>query len=307
MIRTSLLLASASVLLACQGPAPEVTLNTTGGHIVDSRAWAVGSRIGIAASWDGPQMGTIAFTTPNGDSLLQEDVRWADRGFEGTPIGAGYASRAGIISQETAFDVRVLALDGRELSSTTIQTEQVSSIALGVALDDCPEFADIVIPDDAVFLEDTELMVYPAPLDADGNHLLGGLDFELTGDGPSLDDWGWGGETGVSWPTNMILGEGGTIAITIDGETHGFAVRTVTAEQIVSVGIDAQNEKHGFEDESLLTVFGQTANGERVYGVSATWSGASSAWNRPESTWAHAQAGELVDACIGELCATWGE
>lgn len=306
MIRTSLVLASASLLLACQGTTPDVALSTTGGHIVDSRAWAVGSRIGIAATWGSPEMGTLAFQTTDGESLMQEDVRWADRELQGTPWGAGYATRAGIVAQETEFDVVVLGPAGREFSRQTLQTSEIDSMQLGIALDDCPEFADLVIPADAVFLEGIDVMVYPAPLDADGNHLLGGLDFEITGDGSNLDDWGWGGEAGLSWPTSVSLGQGGSISMTVQGETHGFAMRTVSADDIVSVGIDAQSEKHGYADESLLTVFGQTVDGERVYGVAADWSGAANDLGT-QSTWIHAVQGEQIDACLGDICATWGE
>ena len=94
--------------------------------------------------------------------------------------------------------------------------------------------------------------------------------------------------------------------MTVQGETHGFDVRTVSPEDIVAVGIDGQAEKHGYEGQSLLTVFGETADGERVYGVAAQWSGAENGF-ATESTWIHAAQGELVDACLGDLCATWGE
>ncbi len=305
MIRTSLVLASVSLLLACQGTAPDVTLSTTGGHIVDSRAWAVDSRIGLSASWDTPELATVHFETPNGESLVQEDVRWADREIS-LPFGSGYANRAGVIAQATDFDVVVMDPSGREFARQSLRTAEVADIALGIALDDCPEFADVVVPDDAVFLEGTELMVYPAPLDADGNHLLGGFDFQVSGDVPTLDGWDLGADFGVSWPTSVSLGEGGSLDMTLQGETHGFAVRTVRPEDIVAVGISAQAEKHGNDDEALLTVFGETADGARVFGVAAQWSGSLDAFGS-QSTWIHAREGEVVDACVGALCATWGE
>lgn len=311
MIRTVSLLAAASLLVACQAPTADVTLSTTGGHIVDSRGWAVGSRMGIAASWSERTLGSLALTTPDGSSLLDEDTSWVEQlGMVEMPFGAGYASVSGVVTQATDFDLRVVSPGGDDLVRVPMTSSEVDTVALGVALDDCPEFADIVLPEDAVLLEGTELMVYPAPLDADGRHLLGGLDFTIESDGLQVDayDWGFGAGDAFSYPTYVTVDGDASLSLGVAGDSYGFQIDTVSPDAIVAVGIDAQAEKHGFEDESLLTVFGETADGRKVFGVEASWSGAdASSWNSPVSAWVHAHAGEVVDACIGDLCATWSE
>jgi len=310
-MRTASLLAASSLLVACQAPSADVTLSTTGGHIVDARGWAVDSRMGISASWGERTLGSLAFESADGTAVLDEDTSWVEQlGMIDLPYGAGYASKSGVVTRATDFDLRVVTPSGEDLTRVPMTSSEVDTIALGVALDDCPEFADLVMPDDAVLLEGTELMVYPAPLDADGNHLLGGLDFTIDSDDLEVDAYGWGYGAGdaFSYPTYVTVGGDASLSLGVAGDSYGFAIDTVRPEDIVAVGIDAQAEKHGFEDESLLTVFGETADGRKVFGVEAAWSGAdSSSWNSDVSAWVHARAGEVVDACIGDLCATWAE
>jgi hypothetical protein len=289
-----------SLLAACDGPTPEVSLTTSGGHIVDSRAWAVGSRIGLSASWGTPDVAAVRLESENRESVLgNTEFNWREDRSYGPAAGAGYATMSGTIGRAAEFDAVVVDGLGREYERFPLTSEEIADVRLGVALDDCPEFADVVLPEENVFIEGSELMVYPAPVDADGNHLLGGIDFSLEGDGITVG-YGWG-EGVQSYPVSVQIGSGGALSMDIGGEPHRFEVRTVAREDIVGVGIAAQAEKHGYEGESLLTVFGLTEDGDEVHGVLADWSLGG------QGAWVHAPDGAVVDACVGDICATWGE
>ena len=285
-------------LAACQGPTAPVSLTTGGGHIVDGRSWAVGSQISLNASWNSPEAAQLRWSGDVVTSPDAEDVDWRERMMFPALPSPGWASASGVVSQEGDFSADVVTGVGSALDSVPLQAEEVDGWRLGLALDDCPEFADLVMQDDPAVIEGSQIMVIPAPVNAAGEGMMGGFEFFV--DSPDLElPWG-GGEGWGGSPIAVTVGQDGIIEMDVVGESFSFPIHTVTAEEVVAMTIASQAEKHGEEDSSLLVAVGLTAEGRQVHGVSAQWS------NGGQGVWTHAENGQSVEACLGEACSTWG-
>lgn len=201
----------------------------------------------------------------------------------------GWASLDGTVTGVGEFDAVVTGSLGRELERITLRAEEPASYALGVLLDDCPEFPDLVLREAPTFLEGAWVNLAPTPLDADGQQLIGRFDFDLTSDVGI--EGAWGGTIGQA-------GEG-TVSVTIGDERHDFRVNSVSPADLVDLEIVALPEKHGYDGESLLCAVGHTADGRVVHGIDAQWS---EGWTAQTI---HAGHGESVEACFAGNCATW--
>lgn len=274
----------------------EVT--TSGGHIVDGRSWAVGTEIRLSST---AADGMVRLEGAEG--VLEEAPAFR----YGMPVSSGQVSAR--IVGEGDFDVVVTAPGGGERSRTTLRAEEPSSWALGLVLDDCPEFPDVLLNEEGTesrFVDASTTMVALAPVGADGGQLLGHFDYEVEGLGVT-DGWGLGDfgdvpamETHVTLPLTTFEATGADeLVFTAFGQEHRFPVSVVAVEDIAAARIVGQAEKHGIDGELLLTVLGMNKSGGPIAGAEATWS------NGYVGSYAHAADGSEVEACIGDACTSW--
>jgi len=300
-----LALAIAASLAGCdQQPAGDVEVQTIGGHILDSRGWAVGSNLGVSAYSSTARQLRIGFESPDGDEIVTEswNSSTAGGGFDMwdmmdmmNPMGGGWADAEVDVIAEGDIDVVVLDGRGNELERIPLEAKPIADYELGIVLDDCPEFADLVIRDDnPAFLAGSEITFMPAPLDDQGQHLIGHVDWTVDSSDFSLDsEYGWGG---YEW---MGIDESGSMTLTLDGESKTFTIDAIETADLVSLEIVDLPEKHGIDNQSLLCAIGRTADGREVHGIDAEWN---SGWT---SQTIHADDNEMVEACFGDLCASW--
>lgn len=289
-------------LAACLTPpmgSGEPELMTSGGHIVDSRAWAVGTEIRLQPSWD---MGFPARVRLEGDGVVESAVPIQN----GVLVADGGGLSSATIVGEGSFDAVLVSATGEELSRTTLQASEPDGFALGLVLDDCPEFPDLLLSgagEESRFIDGAQVTVALAPVDAEGRQLLGHFDYAASGDG--VIDYGldWGSGLGVGDTTLPLISVGGVrpgeLVFTAFGEDHRFPIGTVSADEIDGLDIHAQAEKHGADGESLLTVLGLEKGGAPIAGVDATWS------TGGLGPFTHASSGSTVEACVGETCVNW--
>lgn len=297
----SLSLTAAVALTACEtnnSPQLEPQLMTSYGHVVDSRGWAVGSRMDLDVSVNAPGR-TIVVAYESDDGVVIETDGWGSGPELPDPFslmwggGASYTYSSATVEGEGDFDLVVRTGRGKELERLSLTAAEPDGYALGVVLDDCPEFPDLVFKEQPTMLEDSWVMVAPAPVDANGDQLVGHFDFSTTSTGIDVEDWGGG-------YVDMTVGSGDfAVSFTIDGEIHSFDIKTASVEEIVSIEIADIPEKHGMTNESLLCAIGRTADGTPVHGIAPDWS---TGWSSPTI---HAENFSTVDACFGDLCASW--
>ncbi len=297
----SLTLTAAVALTACETNSPQLDpeLMTTYGHVVDNRGWAVGSRMDLDVSvnasgrtldvvYESEDGAVIATDNWNsGPELMGPwDLMWGGGGYS-------YTYSSATVEEAGEFDLVVKTGRGKELERLTLTAAEPDDYALGVVLDDCPEFPDLVFKEQPTMLEDSWVMVAPAPVDANGDQLVGHFDFTTSSTGIDVEDWGGG-------YVDMTVGSGDfTVSFTVDGEQHDFDIKTASVEEIVSIEIADIPEKHGMTNESLLCAVGRTVDGTPVHGISPDWS---TGWAAPTI---HADNFATVDACFGDLCASW--
>ncbi len=286
------LMLSLLALPGCEfGDGGGVELKTSGGHILDSRAWALGSTVGLNANTSAPRGLTMTIEGKDGIEPIDTSTGYYG-GSDATSmpsIFGGWASIDGTVTEVGEFDVVVTGSLGREIERVTMQTEEPVDYALGILLDDCPEFPDLVLWDAPTFIEGSYVNLAPTPLDASGQQLIGHFDYELESD-LGLEGT-WGGTIGTA-------GEG-TVTVTVGDVVRDFQVNTVTAAEVVELEILGLPEKHGYAAESLLCAVGKTADGRLVHGIDADWS---KGWTAQTI---HAENGESVSACFAGNCATW--
>ena len=291
-----LVLALATAVTGCDTqPTGDAELKTLGGHVLDTRGWAVGSTLGVSAYSDTARRLQIGFESPDGDEIVDETWNsnaglpdmWDMMGSM-SPFGGGWADAE--VDVIAAGDIDVVVLNGRgnEIERMPIEAKPITDYQLGVVLDDCPEFADLVVrEDEPVFLAGSEIMFMPAPLDDQGNHLIGHVDWSVDSSDFNLDgEYSWGG---YEW---MGIDAAGSLTMTVAGETKTFFLDAVEAADLVSLEIVDLPEKHGVADQSLLCAIGRTADGRQVHGIDADWG---SGWT---SQTIHADDNQQVEACF---------
>jgi len=303
----ALTLTAAVALTGCDTGNPDLdpTLMTSYGHVVDSRGWAVGARMDLDVSVTAPGRTLVIGYQSDDGAVINTDGLGAYGYGEDIGIGApspwdlmpgnssSYTYGSAVVEEPGEFDLVITTGRGKELSRTPLVAAEPDGYALGVVLDDCPEFPDLVFKDQPTLLEESWVMVAPAPVDANGDQLVGHFDFTTTSSGLDVEDWGGG------YVDMTVGGSDFDISFTIAGETYDFPVKTASADEIVSLEIADIPEKHGMTNESLLCAVGRTADGRVVHGISADWG---QGWNTPTI---HAENFATVDACFGSLCATW--
>ena len=288
--RTLPFLALILVVSACEQPDRPSMLRTGGYHIVDDRGWAVGSTVSFSA--EGMMMGNLSV------ELEQEGAVIAEGGGSMDYWGGSSNWVSGEVVAEGTFDLVVTNGFGVEQERTELEAKAVNGYRMGVLLDDCPEYPDLVLQGQPTLLRGANVMVAPAPVDADGNQLLGTFDFTVSNtidnsDWSDYEDEWWGGYAALN------VGQAGDVTFTIAGEQHVFPVDTVSASDVIEIEIAAIPEKHGVADESLLCALGHTADGRIVHGIDASWSGAGT------SQTFHAPNNTSVEACFDGKCVTW--
>jgi hypothetical protein len=294
MIRRSVpLLALVLLASACQEPDRPTTLRTGGYHIVDDRGWAVGSDVTFSA--------TSGFGGILSVELEQDTDVIAEGGDVDLYWGGGEGMVTGEVVAEGTFDLVVTNSFGVEQERVELPARDVDGYRLGVLLDDCPEYPDLVMQEQPTILAGASVNVAPAPVDADGNQLLGSFDFDVTNTIDADADTDWEGFESGWWGgyASLFVQQSGDVTFTIDGQEHVFPVDVVDAADIVALEIAAIPEKHGVADESLLCALGVTADGRVVHGVDADWAGGGTAQTF------HAPNDTSVQACFGGTCATW--
>ena len=288
--RTVPFLALLFVVSACQEPDRVTTLRTGGYHIVDDRGWAVGSIVSFSA--DGSMVGNL-------DIVLEQDDAVIAQGDGAVDYWGGSSNWvSGEVVAEGAFDLIVTNSFGVEQERTSLQTKVIDGYRMGVLLDDCPEYPDLVLEGQPTLLQGATVNVAPAPVDADGNQLLGTFEFSASStidnsEWSDFEDGWWGGFA------TLNVGQTGDVTFTIDGEQHVFPVDTVSAADVIEIEIAAIPEKHGVADQSLLCALGRTADGRVVHGINADWSGGG------VSQTIHAPNNSAVEACFDGKCTTW--
>jgi hypothetical protein len=302
MLRASRLLIPLSIAalgVACTSES-NIEFKTSGGHLLDDRGWAVGSAISISAG--SPMMGAARVGFESDDGVISENDPGYGGGFMLPPLFPGmneYRYAYGTVEAEGDFDIVVQNGSGSEIARVSSSASEIDDYALGVALDDCPEFADFVFDRDATpaVLEGSLLTFTPAPLDAEGNPLVGAVEVTWETDLPGWEDeWGYASE---GMFLTVEVGEAGTITMTIDDEVHEFEILTVPQDELAELQILSMPEKHGEVERSLLSVVATTEDGRIVHGLTPTWS--SGALGQT----VHADNNSSVEACFGDLCATW--
>lgn len=266
-------------------------LRTAGWHVVDDRGWAVGSDVSFSA--DSMMMGALTVELEQDTEVISEgsvDTGWY--GAEGV---------SGVVAAEGEFDLVVTNQFGIEQERRTLAGSEISDFRLGVLLDDCPEYPDLVLNGEPTLLEGSTVNIAPAPVDADGNQLLGYVDYSISNT-ITEDVWGdeWEDFEGGAWQSSYLtVAQPGDITFTIDGVDHVFGVDTVSSDDVVELEIAAIPEKHGIHNESLLCALGKTADGRIVHGINADWSG------QGVRQTIHAENSATVEACFDGKCATW--
>ncbi len=283
-------LALVFVVTACQQPDRPSMLRTGGYHIVDDRGWAVGSTLSFSAeSTFGGMVGVD----------LEQDTEVISEGGAGYEYwGGGDNWVSGEVVAEGSFDLVVTNSFDVEQERTQLEASAVDGYRMGVLLDDCPEYPDLVLDGQPTLLSGATVSVAPAPVDADGNQLLGNFDFSVSSTiddnewSDFEDDW-WGGYASLN------VQQAGDVTFTIDGDEHVFPVDMVSASDVVEIEVAAIPEKHGVANESLLCALGRTEDGRVVHGINASWSGGGT------SQTIHAPNDTPVEACFDGKCATW--
>ncbi|GEM_PF-2337169 len=276
-------------------------LKTSGGHVLDDRNWAVGSDIGISAQ--GAMLGSNEVTFENeGDPVVVEN---SDPFYGGMAIPSlfpgmdEYRYSYGTVEREGDFDIVVADGWGIERERVSTSAREVDDVALGVALDDCPEFADFVFDrgSSPALLEGSTITLTPAPLDDEGNPLVGTVDVTWDTD---LTNWSddWGLESWGSFLTVEVT-ESGSVSMDIGDASREIEVLAVSEDELAELHILAMPEKHGEENHSLLSVVATTDDGRVVHGLLPEWS------NGGVSQTVHADNDAPMEACFGGLCATW--
>ncbi len=303
-VRFFLPLSIAALGAACTGAAGQssLELKTSGGHVLDDRDWAVGSDIGISAT--GIMLGTNEVIFENeGDPVVVENTDPMYGGFAVPSLFPGmgeYRYNYGTVEREGEFDIVVADGWGIERGRVSTAAREVDDVALGVALDDCPEFADFVFDRESTpaLLEGSTVTLTPAPLDADGNPLVGTVDVSWDTDLTTWnDDWGL-----EAWGTMLTveITESGSVTMDLgDGVSREIEVLAVDEDELADLHILAMPEKHGEADASLLSVVATTDEGRVVHGLTPQWSTGGTTQT------VHADNGSPVEACFGGLCATW--
>ncbi len=304
MMKKTLPLAALLSLAACDTQPAEfdTELMTTYGHVVDDRAWAVGSTMYLEATVTGPRRNIVVdFESADGEVIAGTSDSYAGEGYipgpwdlmYGPGLSSSYAYADAAVNEAGGFEIVVNTARGKEISRTPLMAEEPAGYALGVVLDDCPEFPDLVFREDPTMLEGSEVMLAPAPIGEGGDQLVGHFDFGTSGDGVEVDAWGG------DYAYVTVGGDDFTLSFEIDGASHDFDIKTAGVEEIVEIEIADVPEKHGMANQSLLCVIGRTADGAPVHGIAPEWS---TGWTAPT---VHADNFSTVDACFGELCASW--
>jgi hypothetical protein len=296
-------LSLAALVVGCTGPVgqSELEIKTGGGHVLDDRAWAVGSDISISAQGTALGATSVAFES-EGDRVIVENDDNFYGGLSLPSLFPGmdeYRFSYGTVAREGDFDIVVDDGWGNETLRLAATTREVDDVALGVALDDCPEFADFVFDPDSspAVLEGSTVTLTPAPLDDEGNPLVGTVDvtwdtdLDNRADAWGLDDWG-------SLLTVDIT-ESGFVSLAVGDTVREFEILAVSEDDLSDIHILAMPEKHGEESASLLSVVGTTADGQLVHGLTPEWSTGASGQT------VHAENSAPIEACFGGLCTTW--